>query len=130
MQLSDFTEVTLIQKGWSDDKKYCAVTKDGQKYLLRVSPLEQYDRKKSEYECMQKVAALGIPMCEALEFGTCEEGVYSLQTWIEGVDAETAVKELSEDRIYKYGLEAGRILKKIHSIQFYSFSKKIHQFVS
>ena len=51
MKFSDFKEVTLIQKGWSEDKKYCVVAKDGQKYLLRISPMEQYDRKKSEYEC-------------------------------------------------------------------------------
>jgi len=116
MKFSDFMEVTLIEKGWSEDKKYRVVAKDGQKYLLRISPMEQYDRKKSEFECMQRVAALGIPMCEAIEFGTCEEGVYSLQTWIEGTDAETAVAELADDKVYEYGLEAGRILKKIHSI--------------
>ena len=67
-----------VEKGWSGDKKYCAVTADGTKYLLRVSPIEQYDRKNSEFELMQRVAALGVPMCEALEFSTCDEGVYSV----------------------------------------------------
>ena len=116
MSQFDFVSKTTVEKGWSGDKKYCAVTADGTKYLLRVSPIEQYERKKSEFELMQRVAALGVPMCEALEFGTCDEGVYSVQTWIEGRDAEELLPELSEEAQYRYGYESGKILQKIHSI--------------
>lgn len=59
----------------------------------------------------------GIPMCQPIEFGTCDEGVYSLQSWIDGVDAEESVKTLSDAEVYKYGYEAGGILKKLHSIE-------------
>ena len=116
MSQFEFVSKTPVEKGWSGDKKYCAVTADGTKYLLRVSPIEQYERKKSEFELMQRVAALGVPMCEALEFGTCDEGVYSVQTWIEGRDAEELLPELSEEAQYRYGYESGKILQKIHSI--------------
>lgn len=75
MRLSDFTEVIKIEKGWSNEKKYKIVDKTGQAYLLRITPVEQYERKKAEYENMKKVSALGIPMCQPIEFGTCEEGV-------------------------------------------------------
>jgi len=60
---------------------------------------------------------LGIPMCQPIEFGTCEEGVYSLQGWIEGKDARDAVDSLSEQELYDYGCESGKILRKIHSIK-------------
>lgn len=116
MKLSDFVEVTPINKGWSEDKKYCVTDKNGQKYLLRISPMEQYDRKKAEFESMQKVLAWGIPMCEPIEFGTCDEGVYSLQSWIDGEDARELIPRLSDGQAYDLGLEAGKILKKIHSI--------------
>lgn len=116
MKLSDFTEVTRIEKGWSNEKKFKVVDKSGQAYLLRITPLEQYERKKAEYENMEKVSALGIPMCQPIEFGTCEEGVYSLQSWIDGKDAEEVMASLSDERVYKYGYEAGEILRKIHSI--------------
>ncbi|MBR6653862.1 MAG: phosphotransferase [Oscillospiraceae bacterium] len=116
MSQFEFVSKTPVEKGWSGDKKYCAVTADGAKYLLRVSPIEQYERKKSEFELMQRVAALGVPMCEALEFGTCDEGVYSVQTWIDGRDAEELLPELSEEEQYRYGYESGKILQKIHSI--------------
>ena len=116
MKFTDFTEVKLIDKGWSGDKKYCVTDKKGEKYLLRISSMEQLERKKEEFENMQKVSALEIPMCKPIQFGTCEEGVYSLQGWIEGTDAEEIIPTLSDGQVYDYGLEAGRILKKMHSI--------------
>lgn len=105
-----------IAKGWSGDQKYCVTSEDGTKYLLRISPLEQYERKKNEFERMQCAAALGIPMCLPVEFGTCKEGIYSLQSWIDGADAEKIVPTLSDTEQYVYGLEAGRILRQIHSV--------------
>ena len=116
MKLSDFTEKMEINKGWSSDKKYCVTDEKGQKYLLRISPLEQYEYKKAEFEGMQKVWELGIPMCEPIEFGTCEEGVYSLQSWIHGEDAREVLPSLGDEQAYNLGLEAGEILKKNHSI--------------
>ena len=112
----DFIFKEPIEKGWSRDRKYCAVTKDGTKYLLRISPMEQYDQKKKAYERMKRVAALGVPMCQPIEFGACSDGVYSIQSWIDGVNAEETIHTFSDTEQYAYGLEAGRILRKIHSI--------------
>ena len=111
-----FISKELIQKGWSGDKKYCAIDEHGNKFLLRVSPIEQYERKKSEFELMQQVAALGIPMCEPLEFGTSDEGVYSVQTWINGIDAEENIHRFSYEEQYSYGFASGQILKEIHKV--------------
>ncbi len=105
-----------IHKGWSKDKKYCVTDENGQKYLLRVSDASEYETKRSEFEMMKKVAALGVPMCLPIEFGTCEEGVYSIQSWIDGEDAEEVIASHAPEAQYAYGLEAGRILGKIHSI--------------
>ncbi len=105
-----------INKGWSSDKKYCVTDKNGTRYLLRVSDIAEYDKKKSEFDMMKQVAALGVPMCQPIEFGTCDEGVYSIQSWIDGEDAEEIIPILSDTEQYVYGLEAGRILRKIHSI--------------
>lgn len=105
-----------VQKGWSSDKKYCLTDEQGNRFLLRVTPIEKYDDKKLEYELMHRVAELGVPMCAPLEFGTCDEGVYSIQSWIDGEDAEQVMSGYSDTEQYVYGLEAGRILRKIHSI--------------
>ena len=107
---------TPIEKGWSGDQKYCAVTADGTKYLLRISSIDRLERKHREYEKMSEVAQLGIPMCLPVEFGTSEEGVYSIQSWIDGEDAEELVMSMDEEKQYRYGLDAGRILANIHTI--------------
>ena len=76
-----------INKGWSSDKRYCATDENGTRYLLRVSDIAQHDTKQSEFNMMKRVASLGVPMCQPIEFGTCEDGVYSIQSWIDGEDA-------------------------------------------
>ncbi len=116
--MSDFHFVRReqIHEGWSEDRKYRAIEEDGTRYLLRISPIEQYERKQAEFRMMEQAAALGIPMCLPLEFGACDEGVYSVQSWIDGVGAREAIHELSDTEQYVYGLEAGRILRKIHSL--------------
>lgn len=105
-----------ICKGWSQDKKYRVTDAQGVHYLLRISPAEQYDRKKNEFERMRTIAALGIPMCKPIEFGVCDAGVYSVQSWIDGTDAEEAIPALTREAQYACGREAGRILRKIHSV--------------
>ena len=107
---------TLIDKGWSGDLKYCAVTADGQKHLLRISTIDRLERKCREYEKMSEVAQLGIPMCLPVEFGICDEGAYSIQSWIDGADAEETIMSMDADVQYRYGWDAGQILAKIHTI--------------
>ena len=105
-----------IQKGWSGDRKFCVVTGDEDRFLLRIAPRDRYERKLREYERMQDAAKLGIPMCCAVEFGTCPEGVYTMHTWINGVDAEESIMDMPVDQQYSYGLDAGRILAKLHTL--------------
>lgn len=116
MKISDFSEVAEIKKGWSSDKKYCVTDSAGRKYMLRISPAEQYEHVKAEFACMEKVFSLGINMCEPIECGICDEGAYMLQSWVEGVDVRDVIHSYSDEEIYEYGCEAGRILKRIHSI--------------
>ena len=111
-----FISRELIDKGWSGDSKYCVTDETGQRYLLRISPAERRERVESTFGNMQKVAALGVPMCESLEWGECEEGIYVLQTWINGIDAEEAIAGMPPEKQYAYGRKAGEILCRIHSI--------------
>ena len=112
----DIIEKIPLNKGWSADKKYRAITASGESYLLRIGPLERTGKLWQQHLKMQKVARLGVPMSLSLEDGTCEEGPYLIQSWIDGVDAEEALPRYSEEQQYAYGLEAGRILRRIHSI--------------
>ncbi len=115
---NSWVKVELVDKGWSSDKKYHIQTKDRQDLLLRISDISQYDIKKEEYESMKLVANRKILMSYPLDFGVCNNNklVYLLLTWIEGEDAESAVKRMNPKDQYKYGLKAGEYLRQIHSL--------------
>lgn len=106
-----------IDKGWSGDRKFRVTDAEGKSYLLRTSPADKYEKREKTHRFMEAVAKLGVPMCLPLEFGECAEGVYSLQSWIEGRDAEEVLRELTPSAVYAYGFEAGVMLKKIHSLK-------------
>ena len=108
-----------INKGYSGDKKYYIETDDDRKLLLRVSDIAESEYRKTEFEMTRKVAELGIPMSVPVEFGSCEDGTYSLHNWIEGEDVKidgTVLPKFSEKERYTFGLKAGEILRKIHSV--------------
>lgn len=105
-----------VDAGWSDDQKFRVTTADGSHYLLRISPQRRSARAKATFRHMQNAAALGIPMCEPVEIGECDEGIYALHRWVIGKDAESVLPEITEDAQYTYGLDAGRILKILHSL--------------
>lgn len=112
----DFVSMTPIIKGWSRDKKYKVTKNDGVDYLLRISPIELYEKRKELFTILKKVEELNIPMCKPVEFGTCKEGVYALHSWINGKDATEVIPFLTETEQYNLGIKSGEILHKIHSI--------------
>lgn len=115
---TQWDKIEQIKKGWSSDKKYYIESKNGNKLLLRISDIGSYDSKKKEFISMQEVYKLGINMSEPLDFGRCGNSsyVYSLFSWIEGKATDEIISELSEKEQYQYGLKAGKVLKKMHSI--------------
>lgn len=105
-----------IAKGWSCDKKYHVVTRDGSNYLLRITPPEKSENREALFDILKKVSALDIPMCKPIEYGTCSDGIYTLHSWIKGEDADNIVPSLPEGEQYVLGQNAGQILKQIHTI--------------
>lgn len=89
-QYIDFIKVELVEKGWSNDKKYYIETKNDEKLLLRVSDISEYDKKKAEFDAVKMISNLSIPISLQVDFGTCDNGksVYSLLTWVDGEDAD------------------------------------------
>ncbi len=114
--MRDFISKEPINKGWSGDKKYKVEDRDGNVFLLRISPIERLEFCRAVFEQMKKIEAFGIPMCRPVELGVCDEGVYMLQSFINGRDAEDVIPTLPEKKQYAFGFEAGAILKKIHTV--------------
>ncbi len=113
-----FLKIEPINKGWSSDKKFYIETISGEKLLLRMADISQYDSKKAEYEIMKQATTLGVPMSEPVDFGACNEGknVYSLLTWCEGEDAQAVLPRLSKAQQYELGIQSGKVLKLLHSL--------------
>ena len=42
----NFKNIKPLNKGWSKDKKYIITNKDNSKYLLRISDISLYEKKK------------------------------------------------------------------------------------
>ena len=112
-----FVSRSLIEQGWSPDRKYRAATAAGQAYLLRVMPGTDPDAFRTAYDRQRKLASMGVPMCEPLECGPWPEGgSYVVQRWIDGEDAESHLPTLTHAEQYDAGCEAGRILRLIHTL--------------
>ena len=105
-----------INNGWSTDIKYLIKDDNNNKYLLRISSIDQYDKKLIEFNYLKKLEEIGLSMCKPIEFGTCDDGVYIILSWIEGVDAQEYILNLSNKEQYEYGIIAGKELLKIHSL--------------
>ena len=116
--VSDFIFVSKkeIKRGWSGDSKYCVTTADGSEYLLRITPAAKASRVEEIFELQKSLVDLGVNMPRPLEYDSCDGGVHSLYTWVEGEDADNVLPLLSESQQYAYGLESGRQLKLIHSL--------------
>ena len=114
--LARFVKVDPIIKGWSNDKKYCVTVSDGTRYLLRISDISKTENRQVLFSMQQKVAKLGILMCVPVEFGVLDDGVYSLQSWIDGVELLDVIPSLTEGAKYDLGVKSGEILRAIHTV--------------
>ena len=113
-----FVKIEAVNKGMSSDKKYCIITADGANMLLRVADITEHNRKKTEFDFLHQVCALGAPTCQPIDFGICNnsKSVYQLLTWVEGEEVEIALPQLSEAQQYDLGLQAGKALRLVHSV--------------
>lgn len=111
--------IKKIEKGWSSDSKFYIEDFEGNKLLLRISDVANYDDKYKEFQFIKKCNKLSFAMSQAMSFGFCnnKNNVYMLLTWVEGESLEYVLKNLSEKEQYKLGLQAGRILKSIHLLK-------------
>lgn len=111
-----YAKIEPINKGWSNDKKFRVTTADGEHYLLRVSKLENEQRCEELFRKLKEIETKHVSMCKAVEMKITNDGIYMLMTWINGIDAEIAIPQLSKHEQYQLGIDAGQMLKLIHSI--------------
>lgn len=107
-----------LTKGFSKDQKLIVESDSGKKYILRVSDISLIDKRKNQFEILKQLNDKDIYCSKPIAFGILNENsCYTLLSWLDGVDARVAIKDLSDEDAYLLGVEAGKILKEIHKLE-------------
>lgn len=117
--LSNAVQVEQISKGYSMENKYLVTTDDNEKILLRIIPIEQYARKREEFDVIKNLYFSEVKVPKPITFGQCEDFhiCYYVLSYIEGADAAESLVDCSADEQYEIGLQAGRDLHTMHKFQ-------------
>ena len=131
VELNNVKSIEALNKGWSRDKKYI-ITTDKDKYLLRISDISLYEKKKKQFELLKRLEELDINCSRPIGFGKYDEhSIYMVLSYLEGEDAEKVIPTLLDKEAYKLGIEAGKVLQKLHSIPVpevdYTWKKKYEE---
>ena len=112
-EYNDFSIITPIEKG-SGENKYHVVHANGSMLFLRVGYMTNYE----SVQISLTAETLGIPMAKTLYHGILNGGeyFYSLQTWIDGTDAIALIPTLDENKKFEFGVKAGKLLSKLHTL--------------
>lgn len=112
----EFSELRPVEEGWSGDRKYHAFGKDGKEYFLRIAPLEKEQRVKQAFYAQQKALELGIPVSKPLGWEIAGKEILVWEEWLSGQDAREILPKLTLTQQNRYGKEAGRYLRQLHTL--------------
>ncbi|HEM2815739.1 TPA: phosphotransferase [Streptococcus suis] len=105
-----------LTKGWSTDQKYKVQLEDGRLGLLRIAERPAYEAKRLEFQLVENLFGLGLPVAEPLSFWADEESVYTLYEWMEGQDMNEVASSLSDSVLYDLGCQSGKFLRILHAL--------------
>ncbi|HEL9633503.1 TPA: phosphotransferase [Streptococcus suis] len=105
-----------LTKGWSMDQKYKVQLEDGRLGLLRIAERPAYEAKRLEFQLVENLFGLGLPVAEPIAFWTDGKSVHSLYEWIEGQDMNDLATSLSEQTLYELGCQSGQFLRTLHAL--------------
>lgn len=108
-----------LLKGWSLDRKYILESENADKYLLRLTDKEFYEKRYKQYQMLENISKSKIHSTKAIDFGILDDGVvYMLMTYLDGKEGLEVLGQYSNEDAYILGMKAGEILKTIHTIPF------------
>lgn len=112
-----YDDVQQITLGWSHDLKYYVSSHSNVKqYFIRINPLEKIETEKYRFNQMLYLSSIGLPIQKPIAFETVEDFIIQTFEWIEGEVLEDVLSSFDLQTQRKLGIEAGKILKRIHDI--------------
>lgn len=113
----NWLDVIPVNAGWSGDEKFHVTDENGRALLVRISPAERFERRKSEFETLKHLNdRIDANIPQALGFGNCTGGIYTLLTWVEGKPAEEVLPALPREQQSLLGKQAGEIARCLHRL--------------
>ena len=116
-RIGSIKSIISIEKGFSIEKKF-KITAGESDYLLRISPIKILDRKEQEFKLMKELNDIGVRCNNPMVMfrNDTQKYLFSIYSYLSGVDAENNITNISEEMQYKIGIEAGKDLKKINRL--------------
>ncbi|HEM5309570.1 TPA: phosphotransferase [Streptococcus suis] len=105
-----------LTKGWSTDQKYKVELEDDRLGLLRIAERPAYEAKRLEFQLVENLFGLGLPVAEPISFWTDEKSVYTLYEWVEGQDMNEVASDLPDSASYDLGCQSGQFLRNVHAL--------------
>lgn len=105
-----------LTKGWSTDRKYKVQLEDGRLGLLRIAERPAYEAKRLEFQLVENLFGLVLPVAEPISFWTDEKSVYTLYEWVEGQDMNEVASDLPDSASYDLGCQSGQFLRNVHAL--------------
>ncbi|HFU4054126.1 TPA: aminoglycoside phosphotransferase family protein [Streptococcus suis] len=105
-----------LTKGWSTDQKYKVQLEDGRFGLLRIAERTAYEAKRLEFQLVENLFGLGLPVAEPLSFWADDLFVSTLFEWVEGQDMKEVATSLSDSVLYDLGCQSGQFLRTLHAL--------------
>ena len=116
-EIADYSHYESVGGTLSGETKFVVTSKYQKRYLLELCPSTTNDGlvKKAHYSrLLNYKTTISVP---DVTFGNCHTNgqSYLLQPWIDGTPLEVKLQKLSSHQQYQLGLDAGKMLHKIHS---------------
>ncbi|HEL9629324.1 TPA: phosphotransferase [Streptococcus suis] len=105
-----------LTKGWSSDRKYKVQLEDGRFGLLRIAERPAYEAKRLEFQLVENLFGLGLPVAEPLSFWADDLSVYTLYEWVEGQEMNEVASDLPDSASYDLGCQSGQFLRNLHAL--------------
>ncbi len=109
--------IDQIDKGYSRDEKWVVIMSSGEKYVLRFTDQDQYDKIKMQFELLSQLRRHGVQCADPVKMGALEETqqVYYILSFVEGQEAKEIMSQLTEEKQYAIGVSAGQDLRNMHT---------------
>ena len=107
-----------ITSGFSKDEKIVLTDAFDRKYLLRISDKENLTKKHEQCILLKKLNEKKLPVPQPVQAGMLDDGrCFILLTYLSGSNVAESFEYMKNNDIYETGVQTGRILKEIHSIE-------------